>query len=150
MRKPDQQRLDQAEQAFKLVTEGHSYRSAGAIMGVSHETVRNRVTEYADRLVLPLAEEWRKREVEQLTYMLDRLQAKIEAGNEAAIATAIRVMERKHKLLGLDAPVQVQHTVVEVTQADLEFAEVAREAAFKAAQSPVERLLQQGGGAGGR
>jgi hypothetical protein len=45
-----------------------------------------------------------------------------------ALNSVLRVQERKAKLAGLDAPVRADIRVTEVTQADLELEELAREA----------------------
>ena len=50
-----------------------------------------------------------------------------------AAATLLKIVERRSKLLGLDAPTRVDATVYEVTQADLELQETLREARAKLA-----------------
>lgn len=121
----------QAYQAYEMQREGHSLRAIGAVLGVSHETVRRRITEYCNKLVLPKAEEYRKREVERCDYLIERLAEKVAAGDVQAVVATSRIMERRAKYLGLDAALQVDHTVVQVTQEDVAFAELLREQKLK-------------------
>jgi hypothetical protein len=51
----------------------------------------------------------------------------------AAMDRFLKIQDRRAKLLGLDAPTRVDATVTETTQADLELAEMVREAQAKAA-----------------
>lgn len=63
------------------------------------------------------AEELRRQEFERLDNYLFRLEAKIKAGDVQAIAQAVKISERRCKMQGLDAPIQVQ--VEELVNAEL-------------------------------
>ncbi len=54
------------------------------------------------------AEELIALELERLDYYLLKIAGEVRKGNLKAIATAIKINESRRKLLGLDAPVQVQ------------------------------------------
>jgi hypothetical protein len=54
------------------------------------------------------ATELREIELQRLDRMFLGLWAKSRAGDEKAVAASIRIMERRAKLLGLDAPAQVE------------------------------------------
>jgi hypothetical protein len=52
-------------------------------------------------------EQYRRQQLERLDEYLFRLQPAINAGDVKAIGTAIQIIDRKCKLLGLDAPIQL-------------------------------------------
>jgi hypothetical protein len=54
------------------------------------------------------AEEYRRQALERLEEMLFRLQPKIKIGETKSIDAAVRIIDRQSKLLGLDAPIQIQ------------------------------------------
>ncbi|MBA5222234.1 hypothetical protein H1X69_12485 [Streptomyces griseoaurantiacus] len=110
-----------------------SYRRIAATTGLSMSTVRNRLNTAYAALITPGVNEMRAREGERLLYLLDRLQGAVEAGDQQAIKTAVRVSESYRRLFGLNAP--EQHTVQfhEVTQMDLGVQELIREAHARAA-----------------
>lgn len=53
-------------------------------------------------------EEYRRQEVEILDDCQFRLQAKVKVGDVQAIAQVVKISERRSKLLGLEAPIQLQ------------------------------------------
>ena len=63
------------------------------------------------------AEELRQLELERLDTYLLRLQPKITLGDVRAIAQAVNISERRCKMLGLDAPIQIQ--VEDIVNAEL-------------------------------
>jgi hypothetical protein len=52
----------------------------------------------------------------------------LSTGDEKAIERAIRIIERKAKLNGVDAPIMVEATVVEVTQQERALADLLAQA----------------------
>jgi hypothetical protein len=109
-------------------------------VGLSVGTVHNRIQAEIKERVEPLAEEVRKMQVDRLDEWLMHLNRQVREGRQVArsIEVALRVEERRAKLLGIDAP---ERTTSEVTYApsnDLE----ARVAAARA-------LLQDTGREGG-
>lgn len=51
--------------------------------------------------------------------MTQKLQRRINAGDDKAIGCALRIMERRAKLLGLDAPLEIDHSgTIEVKMTD--------------------------------
>lgn len=96
---------------------GHSLRQISAMSEValgtrySYEAVRTRVRdELASRITGPV-EELREEEVERLDYYLTKLSAKIDEGDVAAIAQAVRISESRRKLLGTDTPVRADISI---------------------------------------
>lgn len=57
------------------------------------------------------AEELRTLELERLDDMTLPLMAQAKKGNQGAVDRLLRIMERRAKLLGLDAPVKIAATV---------------------------------------
>lgn len=53
------------------------------------------------------AEDVRRMEIERLDRMLNAMWEKIDEGDEKAITAGLKVMERRARLLGLDAPMKV-------------------------------------------
>lgn len=96
--------------AFDFRIAGFSYRSIGEKLGVSHETVRQDVERELQRQAdanTSKAGIQRELELERLDKYIRVLDNWIEAGNIGAVGMAVKVMERRAKLLGLDAPTKV-------------------------------------------
>ena len=111
---PDPSAVERRAQALELRKRGMSYRQIGQELGVSRNTAHRYVTEELDELraeTRASAEQLRDLELERLDQYLARLQPKIEDGDEKAIATALRVQERRAKLTGLDAPQRSEVTI---------------------------------------
>jgi len=139
------ERAEKRVRAYELSLRAHSYREIARIMTeegysgvVSPNTIGNLITEECDHRVLPLAAEWRQRTIDRLTIAINKLMEQIEdprqAGRLARNAEVLaKTEERLSKMLGADAPVQVEAQVTETTQADLELQELLREAKARAA-----------------
>src|SRR5690606_38920359 len=69
--------------------------------------------------VLPTVEAVRKQEIDRLMRYLDKLDERIEDGDDKAIGIALKVSERLSKMLGVDMPTQVEVNKTETTQVDL-------------------------------
>ncbi|MGH3536649.1 MAG: hypothetical protein ACRDQG_18300 [Pseudonocardiaceae bacterium] len=106
------QRAERQVQAYELRLKGHSLRAIGKIMGLSHEVVREIISDECNLRVMPLADEVRKQEIDRFDQWLVALNGKIDAGDQVArnIEVAVKVSERRAKLLGADAPVQTEIT----------------------------------------
>ncbi|MFD5089339.1 helix-turn-helix domain-containing protein [Amycolatopsis thailandensis] len=118
-------------EAYRLKLRGLSDRAAAAEMGVSHTTIQNWVRQEADDIVLPLAAELRKVQLERLGEMrqaaievLERFHLTVSHGKVIkddygdpleddgpklqAIDRLLRIEERIAKLMGLDAPTKAE------------------------------------------
>lgn len=107
-------------------------------------TVHKRIVEALERYVRPATKEARNQELARLDAYLAVLAPAIEKGDTKAIAEAIKIGDRRSKLLGLDAP-QRSEVAVETTEAESALA--ARIAAAKAAQrdlDTIERYANKG------
>jgi transposase len=105
--------------AYDLRLKGMSYRAIGMQLGVSHVTAQKWIKDYLAEETLPLVEEIRKQEVDRLLRYLDRLDERIDDGDDKAISLAIKISERLCKMLGADMPTQVEVSKTETTQVDL-------------------------------
>lgn len=116
----DTQRADKINRAYELRLKGRTYREIGEALGVSHVTALKWVTEHLTAVTLPLVDEVRKQEVDRLTRYLDRLDERVDEGDDKAISLAIKISESLRKLLGVDVPVVTTVEHVEVSALDLD------------------------------
>lgn len=130
------ERAELRAQAYDLKLKGWSLRRIGVAIGVSHVTVKNYIDEEVEARTVPLLDEVVKIEIDRYDRYLARLEEAMDdekADVAKLIASAVRVSEARRKLLGYDAPQRVEATVHQVTQEDVEFAEMVREAQVSAA-----------------
>lgn len=109
-------------EAYNLRLRGHSLRDIGKLMGVSHTAVANWIKAECEERVLPLADEVRKQEIDRFDQWLLRLAEQIDEGKQVArnIEVAVKVSERRAKLLGADSPVVTElNATVEHRPAEL-------------------------------
>jgi hypothetical protein len=93
--------------ALELRKAGGSYREIAQQLGVDVHTVHGDVTAELAALretTSGRAEELRDLELQRLDQMTAGLSAPIRAGSPPAVTAAVRVSERRARLLGLDAP----------------------------------------------
>src|SRR5690606_28078765 len=125
-------------------------------LGIAVSTVHDRLERYMAGRVDPLADQYRQVELDRLDDLTARAYQVLTArhivvqhgkvvrdenGNPIpdyapilqAIGTLVRLSERRAKLLGLDAAVRVDAQVHQVDPADIELAQMIREAKARAA-----------------
>jgi len=98
---------DRAVKALDLRIDGATYRQIGAHLGVSECTAYHDVQDELGRLDAigkEKAERLRELEIRRLDALTMALAPGIQSGDVRAILAAVRVMERRAKLLGLDGP----------------------------------------------
>lgn len=119
-------------QALELRKGGWSYSDIAKKMGVNIATVYNHVQsaliELREKTEMD-AQSVRDLELERCDRMLQGLWPKAKKGDPAAVAAAIRVLERRSKMLGLDAPAKSEwvgaltgvtpETVAKMSEADI-------------------------------
>ena len=99
--------------ALKLRLKGYTYARIASELGISEAGAYAAVKRALNRLNENINEEAknvRRLELERLDMMLANLWPKVEAGRESAIDRVLRIMERRSKLLGLDAPTRADVT----------------------------------------
>jgi hypothetical protein len=116
-----EQFLARKNEAYELRLRGRSYRQIASELGISVGTAHRWVIEVCDLVVLPNVQEVRKQEVDRLMRYLDRLDERIEDGDDKAIGLAIKVSERLTKMLGVDMPTVsvTEHSVVSEMDLDI-------------------------------
>lgn len=112
--------LARKNEAYDLRIRGFSYRQIAAELGISVGTAHRWVAEVVAVVVLPNVDEIRKQEVDRLMRYLERLDARIEEGDDKAISIAIKVSERLTKMLGVDMPTVSVVENREVSELDLD------------------------------
>jgi hypothetical protein len=109
------QRIEVAEReakALDLRKAGLTYDQIGAQLGgISRSRAAHIVRRALDRLVQEPGEELVKLEVERLDMLWRALLPKALAGSPRHAEVAVRILESKRKLLGVDAPVKVRSEV---------------------------------------
>jgi transposase len=110
---------DRKNQAYDMRLKGLSYRQIATRMDVSVGTAHRWVNEYLESVTLPMVEQVRKQEVDRLMRYLERLDERIDDGDDKAISIALKISERLCKMLGADMPTQHEITKTETTQVDL-------------------------------
>lgn len=92
---------------MELRIAGYSLRAIAAELGCAMSTVTDGIERELAELTREPAERLRTVEVERMDEMLKALWPRIQSGDTASVDSGLRVMARRAKLLGLDAPVQV-------------------------------------------
>lgn len=124
---------EEQEFIYNLKLAGYSIRQIAAEAtdhfgyNISKSTVLNRIQAEINAKVQPLAEELRQYEVDRLDRYLAALELRIQMGDEKAVNTAVRISESRRKLLGIDAPVQVDVKQTVVTSVDAELEQLAQQ-----------------------
>jgi hypothetical protein len=99
--------LDAAERHARWMQSriaGKSYRAIAAEEGVTPAAVHEAVTRRLRETLTEPATELRELEVARTEELYAATQEKVAKGDSFAIQTAVRVLESKRKLLGIDAP----------------------------------------------
>lgn len=104
--------------------DGRSYREIADEMDLSVSTVHRHVRRALKRIVAEPSEEVRALEVERLDKMLAKCMDLIDEGSPSmalqAMDRAIRLVETRARLLGLNAAVKVDHRVTDAVDAQIE------------------------------
>lgn len=104
---------DRRAKALDLRKAGLSYRAIGTQLGVSEKTAHQDVQREVQRIAARNSEsaaELRALELERLDYYAARIAQQVAQGHLGALDRALRISERRAKLLGLDAPMRNEHT----------------------------------------
>jgi hypothetical protein len=100
------------QKSLDLRIAGVRYRQIGAQLDVSHQTAyRDVQTALGELATLQAgkAEKLRELEVERCDRLTLALWPKARTGDEKAVRAVIAVMDRRARLLGLDAPTKLEH-----------------------------------------
>ena len=98
--------------ALELRKEGKSLAEIATELGYkSKQAVHEALKSALDRTLRLPADEVRELDLQRLDALLAGVWAKAIAGDLQAINAVLRIMERRAKLLGLDAPIQYNHLI---------------------------------------
>lgn len=126
MPRPQDQKLSKAraaamqrdQQALTLRQQGLAYPAIARAMGCSLSTAYAAVLRGLQRLEADLQEraaDVRRMELQRLDVALAAIMPQVEAGEDRAVATMLRIMDRRARYLGLDEP---ERTEVQISAAD--------------------------------
>lgn len=111
-------------QALRLRLEGVTYRDIADRLGWKNQgSAYKAVQVEIQAIVAEPAEEVRLMELDRLNDMYAQLSTKRRAGDTDAIRTSLRIMERRAKMMGLDAPTRIditQRIIEEAARYDLD------------------------------
>ena len=148
--------LERRARAWELRKAGAGYRAIGRELGVSRDTAHKDVRHVFQHLVAKTqesAEQARQIDSERLDSWLLALAPKLREGHLGAIERGIKILERRAKMFGYDAPTQVEvsATVADVTSEEMR--ERVREKLLRLADGlpviEVQPVVPQLGEAGG-
>lgn len=142
--KTDARRAEQDEEILRLRCTGLSLRAIASRVGLSHQTVSNRIEDAIHELVTPQAEQWRALETARLDDLTTRAY-KVLDGAESdevklkAVAQLERLSASRRKLWALDLPVPVDVALSGRLDLEGELVGEALRAAFDALELSPEQ-----------
>src|SRR3954462_14687928 len=115
----------EAEQCFELKAKGWGVRRIASELGMSSATVQRRITGECERRVSPCVDDYRKLQDETLDAAQTMLEQIIDDADDPelvlkAVDRLQRLLDRRTRLHGLDAPTKVEATVTQQTQTEAE------------------------------
>lgn len=127
-----------AERAIQLYACGHSYRRVAQLLSdpsglqppVNYSWVKRRVDGHLKGLAdsqRATVEEWRDRELAKMVALEHAIADQVAAGSLKAVTVSLRISQRRARLLGLDAPEQLDVTVTQTPPAVVDLVTQARE-----------------------
>jgi len=134
--KTSQRRMTAKEREYKaleLRKAGAGYQVIGDQLGMTASGAYRAVMRSLKKLNEKISEEAlevRRLELERLDAMLIALWPQARKGNQGAVDRVLRIMDRRAKFLGLDAPTKQEHHVT-VTESDLD----------KLSDAQIDRLI---------
>lgn len=95
--------IDEAGQVFDALRSGMSYRETARHLGISLGAVQRRVEKYKAEEIHPKAEEMREMQLAQIRAGKRAIWKRYITGDDKAVTSMIRLLEREAKLGGLDS-----------------------------------------------
>ncbi|TQF04770.1 hypothetical protein E6W39_24255 [Kitasatospora acidiphila] len=104
--------IERRRAAVELRIQGKSWQEIADLLGYDSKgtacnDVRRALQKAVQALAVPM-EEYRQLELDRLDKMQDALWPKVLEGDTKAVDTTLRLMDRRAKLLGLDAPTRTE------------------------------------------
>lgn len=137
---------DRKTRVYELAVNGMSLRKIGRELGISFQRAHQLMHEALAEIPPAERDAQRRLATDRLDDLLVKVQDEIDAGGDLAklAPVVLQIESRRARLLGLDAPTQVQATVHEVDKVDVELAEIVREAKAQAAAQEQEIRSNRG------
>lgn len=132
---------DRLAECLRLRRQGLSYRAIGQQIGVSYTQAQRLVDAGLRRISEPDAVELRASELAHLDELSSYIRPGCVDGDPAAVGVAVRISERRSRLLGLDSPTPIALTVApapSTSSRDVEFASMAADLAVAQALRAVD------------
>ena len=104
-----EQVTEQCVQCYELRLTGASIIQIAKALHIGPQTVIKRLSQHERAYLLPILDSVRKMEIARYDSYLLRLQPQIANGDVAAISCAVKISTERRKLLGADAPVEVNN-----------------------------------------
>jgi hypothetical protein len=123
-KRTSQERLALGVVILNRVMRGQSLRTIEAELGIPRATVARYRDQALNSVAMPNVDNARKEELDRLEVLMEAVWPSAATGDEKAIASYMKISERRAKLLGLDRPTEVSATVVEITAAERELQEM--------------------------
>lgn len=121
---------------------GKSMRTIEKELGIPLATCQRYKERALSSIQLPTVEQARAEEVQRLDAIMQAVWPLCETGDKDAIASYMKVSERKAKMLGWDKPIEISSTVVEVTQQERELNDLLAQAERDAKMSEAALVGQ--------
>lgn len=106
--------LHRKREAMRMRKAGHSYPEIAKKLRMNAHTVYGLVWGELQKISTKLSEDTatvRQLEIQRLDTMLSAIWGRIEEGNERSIETALKIMQRRADLEGLDSPKKAELTL---------------------------------------
>lgn len=136
----------QKQRAIEMRLARHTYASIGSALGIATKTAWNWINEAMiehSEAIAEGGEKLRAQELAHLDHLARALAPRIEAGEPQAVATALRIAESRHRLLGLDEPMKLE-AKAQVTGGVLVVPGPMSEEEWTRRAVPYQAKLQQG------
>lgn len=121
--KTSQRRIEAVEKqkkALDLRKAGATYGAIAKQLGYANDSGAEHAVKAALKAtVQDAADSVRELELERLDALLLNMWSQVQKGNQGAVDRVLRIMERRAKLLGLDAPTKSQVTIEKMTDDEL-------------------------------
>jgi len=117
---PTPERIDKEREIVELRTEGYVWREIAERVNMSTAGVYKAYNRAMTRVIAPSIEEHRELEMDRLDNLQRTYWQPAVNGNLRAADFVLRVIDKRAKLLGLDAPMKVQAEVVTYDGTDLD------------------------------
>lgn len=127
-KRSDSERLAIGIVILQKSMKGKAMRTIEREMGIPLATCQRYKERALSSIQMPTVEQARSEEIQRLDAIMEAVWPMCENGDKDAIASYMKVSERKAKMCGWDKPIEITQTVTEVTQAERELQDMIAQA----------------------